>query len=85
MLTIYSKPNCQACEMAKQFLDSKKIKYQTIDISRDAVAKEHLVKSGHRSVPQIYLDGKLFVEGGYTGLIQLDDDELQQKLQVDLA
>lgn len=85
MLTIYSKPNCQACDMAKQFLDSKKIKYQTIDISRDAVAKDYLVKSGHRSVPQIYQNGKLFVEGGYVGLIQLDDDELQQKLQAEPA
>ena len=85
MLTIYTKPNCQACDMAKQFLNSKKIEYRSIDITRDATAKDFVIKAGHRSVPQIYQNGELFVEGGYVGLIQLDDDELKQKLQVELA
>lgn len=85
MLTIYSRPNCQACDMAKQFLKTKKIDFQTIDISKDATAKDFLLKLGHRSVPQIYFNDKLFVDGGYVGLIQLDDDELQQRLQPEPA
>jgi len=38
------------------------------------------VDQGHRTVPQIYKDGQVFVEGGYKGLSALSDDELQSKL-----
>jgi hypothetical protein len=31
-------------------------------------------------VPQIYQDGKLFVEGGFTGLSKLTESQLKEKL-----
>jgi hypothetical protein len=33
-------------------------------------------------VPQIYLGGKLFVQGGYQGLSKLTEDQLKEKLSV---
>ena len=38
------------------------------------------MSQGHRTVPQIYQDGKLFVEGGFTGLSKLTESQLKEKL-----
>jgi len=38
------------------------------------------MSEGHRTVPQIYQDGKLFVEGGFQGLSKLTEDQLKEKL-----
>ena len=39
-----------------------------------------LLAQGFRSVPQIFTETELFVEGGYQGLIKLTEDELTTKL-----
>lgn len=80
MLKIYSKTSCPHCDSAKQFLESKDIKFEVINIEKDSEAKEFLVGEGHRSVPQIYKDDELFVEGGYSALIKLTEDEIKAKL-----
>lgn len=80
MLTVYSKSNCPFCDKAKHLLNTKKIMFETVNIEDDLAAREWLMGQGHRSVPQIYKDGKLFVEGGFQGLAKLSDEELQQRI-----
>lgn len=77
MLTVYSKSNCPFCDKAKHLLNTKNISYETVNIEQDQTARQWLMEQGHRSVPQIYKNGKLFVEGGFQGLSKLSDEELQ--------
>ena len=79
-ITVYSKANCPYCDMAKKFLQNKNINYTEARIDQDSAAREFLLKEGHRSVPQIYQDGKLFVEGGFDGLSKLTEEQIQSKL-----
>jgi glutaredoxin 3 len=68
MITIYSKNSCAYCVQAKNLLNAKGIPFTEVKIDEDAEAREFVLSQGHRTVPQIYQDGKLLVEGGYTGL-----------------
>jgi glutaredoxin 3 len=68
MVTVYSKNNCPFCVQAKNLLKLKGVEYTEIKIDEDSSAKEFVLTEGHRTVPQIYKDGKLLVEGGYQGL-----------------
>jgi|TARA_B110000285_G_C14982365_1_gene542076 glutaredoxin len=80
MLKIYSKTNCPHCDSAKRFLESKGIEFEVANIEQDTEAKAFLISEGHRSVPQIYKGTELFVEGGYSALIKLTEDEIKEKL-----
>ena len=80
MITVYSKPNCPYCEMAKNYLAKNDIPYETIDISRNAEAREFVMAAGHRTVPQLYLGEELLVEGGWTGLEKMGAEAVKQKL-----
>lgn len=77
MLTVYSKSNCQFCDKAVALLKMKNVDHTVIKIDEDNAAREFLLAEGHRSVPQIYKDGRLFVEGGFQGLQKLSDQELK--------
>jgi len=76
MLTIYSKAACSHCDQAKAYLKSKDIAFEEVRIDLDQSAREFIVSEGHRTVPQIYKDGKLFVKGGFQGLRALNESEL---------
>jgi len=80
MLKVYSKNNCPFCEQAKGLLTKKGIQFDVVKIDEDNEAREWLLEQNHRTVPQLYLDGKLFVEGGYQGLAKLTDEELKARL-----
>ncbi len=80
MLTVYSKNNCPFCEQAKGLLTKKGISFDVVKIDENSEAREWLLEQNHRTVPQLYLDGKLFVEGGYQGLARLSDEELTARL-----
>ena len=79
-LTIYSRPNCGFCVMAKSMLDKNDIPYHEVDVSEDPDALNYLKEQGHRTVPQFYLNEELFVEGGYQGLREIGVDGIRQKL-----
>jgi glutaredoxin 3 len=68
LITIYSKNTCPYCVQAKNLLESKGIAFVEVKIDEDTDAREFVLSQGHRTVPQIYQDGKLLIEGGYTGL-----------------
>lgn len=68
MITVYSKNNCAFCTQAKNLLTSKGIAYTEVKIDEDSAARDFVLAQGHRTVPQLYKDGALLVEGGYQGL-----------------
>ena len=80
MITVYSKDNCAFCTQAKNLLRMKGIDFTEVRIDRDEAAREFVLREGHRTVPQIYQDGKLLVEGGYQGLSK-QGPEFFQKLK----
>ena len=82
MLTIYSKANCPYCTMAKTYLTNKNINFTEVKIDENPGAREFMLSEGHRSVPQIYKNGQLFVAGGYQGLIGLTESVLLSKLEI---
>jgi glutaredoxin 3 len=80
MLTVYSKENCPYCVQAKNLLTKRNIAFEEVRVDLDPEAKEFIVQEGHRTVPQIYHNGKLFVEGGYTELAKLTEDQIKTRL-----
>mgnify|MGYP003333733641 CR=1 FL=1 len=79
MLTVYSKANCPFCDQAKNLLKLKNIEFEEVRVDLVPEAREFIVNEGHRTVPQIYKDGKVFVQGGYQGLARLTESELKEK------
>jgi glutaredoxin 3 len=80
MITVYSKNNCPFCDQAKNLLKLKGVDYSEIKIDEDQTAREFVLSKGHRTVPQIYQDGELLVEGGFQGL-QRQPNEFFQTLK----
>lgn len=78
MITVYSKNNCPYCVQAKNLLQLKGIKYQEVKIDETPDAREFVLAEGHRTVPQIYQDGKLLVEGGFQGLQKQSEEFFNQ-------
>ena len=72
MLTLYTKPNCPYCDRAKIWLEKNGIAYSTVNVLEDTSALEFIKSQGHKTVPQIYFNNELLVEGGYTGLTKQD-------------
>jgi|TARA_B110001454_G_C12595082_1_gene381944 glutaredoxin len=72
MVTVYSKNSCAFCVRAKQYLESKNIEYEEVNIEHDSEAREWILEQGHRTVPQIYINDEL-VEGGFNGLVETPD------------
>ncbi len=67
-LVVYTKSNCPNCVNAKNLLDSVGIEYTTIAVDDDPDALNFLRSEGHKSIPQLYKDGSLYVVGGFQGL-----------------
>ena len=78
MITVFSKSNCPFCVQAKHLLETKGINYEEVKIDENDEARNFLRSEKHRTVPQIYKDGKLLVEGGYQGLAKQDEDFFTQ-------
>jgi glutaredoxin 3 len=76
MLTVYSKANCPFCVQAKNLLTLKGVEFEEVRIDESPEAREFVLAEGHRTVPQIYKDGKIFVQGGYQGLSKLTEEEI---------
>jgi glutaredoxin 3 len=74
MIVVYSKAHCPFCDKAKALLKLKGVGYTEIRIDEDAAAKDFIVSQGHRTVPQIYKNGELLVEGGFQGLSKQPDE-----------
>jgi len=82
MLTIYSKTVCPYCVQAKNYLKSKNINFREVNIEDDAEAREFIIQQGLRTVPQIFMDGKIFVEGGWTGLSKMTAEDILSEIEL---
>jgi glutaredoxin 3 len=82
MLTIYSKTVCPYCVQAKNFLQAKKINFREINIEQDIEAREFITQQGLRTVPQIFMDGKIFVEGGWAGLSKMSAEDIVSEIEL---
>jgi len=80
-LTVYSKTVCPYCVQAKNYLKNNKIEFEEINIEDTPQAREYIMKAGHRTVPQIYYNGKLFVDGGWQGLSKLSREEIMREIE----
>jgi thioredoxin reductase (NADPH) len=70
-ITIYSKPSCPYCDLAKRLLASKGQTWTEIDVEAEPARRdEMIVRSGRRTVPQIWI-GERHV-GGFDDLAALD-------------
>lgn len=79
-LTLYTKNLCPYCTQAKTQLKLWGIQFEEINIEEVTEAKDFVINQGHRTMPQIYLNGELFVEGGAQGLARLDEDTVKAKM-----
>jgi glutaredoxin 3 len=71
-VTVYSMQNCPYCVKAKGLLTQRGVPFETVMIDdwSEEAWDELVRKSGMKTVPQIYVDGKLI--GGYTQLAEVD-------------
>lgn len=81
MITLYTKDNCPYCDGAKALLKSWNEDYVEMDSTLDE-NRNFLISNGHKTVPQIYFENVLLVEGGYTGLKNTTHQELQERKRV---
>lgn len=65
-----SSPTCDYCERAKALLDSKGIKYETIDLAGRETAIRVFKALGYSSVPLI-IDDQGDAIGGYDSLVRI--------------
>jgi glutaredoxin 3 len=71
-VTLYTTESCVFCLRAKEYLRSRGVAYEEVDVSGDEAARARLMErsNGQRTVPQIFV-GEVHV-GGYTDLVALD-------------
>ena len=61
-ITIYSATWCAFCHQAKQYLDSKGVKYTDKDVEKDPMAGlEAVTKSQQRGIPVLDIAGEIIV------------------------
>jgi glutaredoxin len=75
MIIVYSMEGCAQCVQAVKLLERKAVPFEVVKIDEDFEAYDLLKREGHRSMPQIYQDGKLLIQGGFSGLSKLTDEQ----------
>ena len=59
---VYSTSTCPYCKMAKEYLSSKGVSYEDIDVAADQEkAKEMVNISGQMGVPVVVINGEVIV------------------------
>jgi glutaredoxin 3 len=70
-IEVYTTPSCAYCVRAKRLLQERGLAYEEFDVAHDDELRESVMqRSGRRTVPQIFIDGKSI--GGYEELAELD-------------
>lgn len=77
VVKVYSTPSCPYCEILKQFLQEKGIKFEVIDVSDDETAQNYIFeKTGKMAVPVTEIDDEIIVgfdRGKIMELLNLKD------------
>jgi glutaredoxin 3 len=70
-IQIYTTSRCPYCLLAKNLLKGKGIDFVEVNLDgKDRELVELRERTGHRTVPQIFINGKMI--GGYQDLAALD-------------
>jgi len=68
---VYTTPSCSFCARAKRLLAARGIPFSEVDVGSDDALRADLVeRTGRRTVPQIFIDGRSI--GGFEELAALD-------------
>lgn len=71
-IIIYSSLTCPYCDHAKELLDQKGLAYKEVNVDENPNdLREMVEKSGRRTVPQIFINGKHI--GGFDDLRRLNE------------
>jgi len=77
MITVYSKSHCPHCANASSLLDRFDIEYKLIKIDEDVEARDFLVSSGFKAVPQVFVG--ITHLGGWSELAGMTREEILDK------
>lgn len=55
-VTVYTTIDCPQCMMAKQYMDSLNIEYETIDVTNNEEARQHVKELGFTSLPVVVVE-----------------------------
>ncbi|TDE88167.1 NrdH-redoxin [Occultella glacieicola] len=53
MITIYTRPNCQACRLTRGPLDREGITYSVVNLDEHPDVAEQLREAGHQALPVV--------------------------------
>ena len=70
MLILYTQDRCNWCDRLKEKLKEWGHTYTEVNIMYDQKALIFIKKAGHRTVPQLYYDGRDMLKGESTVLTQ---------------
>lgn len=56
MIKVYTKPMCVQCDATKRHLDKLKLDYETVDITQDSEAYDHIIGLGFQAAPVVITD-----------------------------
>lgn len=62
---LFIKPGCPWCDEAMDWLNKKGVRYETLDVIRNAAARAEMLKlTGQTKAPSIEVDGKILADFG---------------------
>lgn len=79
-LTIYTKPGCQYCTAAKQYLDQNDINYNEVDVTQHEDKIEWLRNQGFKTLPVIFAGEEPLINGGWNALKTMRKHEIIERL-----
>lgn len=56
MIRVYTKPSCVQCDQTKRLLTKNGLEFETIDITENADAYDHVISMGFKSAPVVVTD-----------------------------
>ena len=72
-IKVYSADWCPDCVNTKNFLNSKGVEFEYIDITdnEQAIALVEQINNGRRVIPTLVVDGKTYTNPGIAGLMKI--------------
>jgi glutaredoxin-like protein NrdH len=56
MITVYTKPQCSACEQTTKLLEQMGLEYKAVDATKSSKARKFMAEHGYMSVPVVITD-----------------------------
>ncbi len=80
-LYVYTRSGCGGCTQIKDYLNQLNIDFTEINVDYNPLALEKIQRDGHRFLPQVYADNKLFIPGGYKTIRTMRRNEILDRLK----